>query len=156
MLPTFQRETVESVSHLRIDPSKIKIKQDSKMMSGGFGDVRQGKLRQGLFGGPSVLVAVKTLRTAGDQSQRLRVAIVSGFAREFFEGRHALTFFDRLWLVSSGSGPIWTTLTYRRFWDSISRISLTRRGLSPLGYLKEICMNGPPRPNPTSTRGSLW
>lgn len=48
-------------------------------ISGGFGDVRLAKYQKHwwAFWTPSEQVAVKTLRPAGDETARLRVAVVS-------------------------------------------------------------------------------
>lgn len=49
---------------------------DGDLVVGGFGDVRQAKLRTSIFGSDPV-VAIKTLRPAGDREQRIRVIAVS-------------------------------------------------------------------------------
>lgn len=64
------------MSSLRISRFRIKTISGPQVIVGGFGDVVQAKLRTSLFG-PSLLVALKKLRPAGDREQRIRVIAVS-------------------------------------------------------------------------------
>lgn len=66
---------METLAHLRIPQSKISFIAGGTIVSGGFGEVRQGTYRKSWFSSPQK-VAVKILRPAGDENQRLRIAAV--------------------------------------------------------------------------------
>lgn len=63
------------MSSLKIPRLRIKTIAHAEIIVGGFGDVRQARLRTALFGNDAV-VAVKMLRPAGDREQRIRVIAV--------------------------------------------------------------------------------
>lgn len=68
--PLAQSDTLDRSSK-QVAEDKISIMPDATMIRGGFGEVRRGRL------GNSAVVAVKEIRLAGDQSQRLRGLVVS-------------------------------------------------------------------------------
>lgn len=67
---------LSSLSSSKISKFRIKTITNGDLIVGGFGDVRQAKLRTSIFGSDP-LVAIKTLRPAGDREQRIRVVAVS-------------------------------------------------------------------------------
>ncbi|KAG8897969.1 hypothetical protein FRB99_007743 [Tulasnella sp. 403] len=58
----------------RLKPSRIRVEKGEDYVSGGFGSVHRGTMNKGVFSSGTA-VAVKKLRSAGDRSQRLRIAI---------------------------------------------------------------------------------
>lgn len=70
-----QTTTIASLSHYQIQRSAIRVSAKSQLVAGGFGDIQQALLRRA--GRPSIKVAVKKLRPAGTDYQRLRVAVAS-------------------------------------------------------------------------------
>lgn len=72
---------LDSLSSLRISKFRLKTIADAEVIVGGFGDVRQAKLRTSLVGSDTV-VALKKLRPEGNYMQRIRVVAVSMLAAQ--------------------------------------------------------------------------
>lgn len=59
----------------QINRTSVEIPPETQLICGGYGNVRRVKLHR--EDGPSLDVALKELRPAGDEKQCLRVAVVS-------------------------------------------------------------------------------
>lgn len=106
-----QARILSSLDHLKVAKSSIHIYEDSDMFRGGYGEVYEARLD-----GYPLPVAVKELRPAGSQRQRLRVEIVSLLSRLTIDAeRYAIS----LSFASCESGRIWTTQTLYPLSDSI-------------------------------------
>lgn len=73
-IPSALDVLLTTLAHLRIDPSRLAIKDEENVIVGGFGDVSTAVLDEGTE--TSLIVAVKELRPSGTKADRARMATV--------------------------------------------------------------------------------
>ncbi|KAG8906476.1 hypothetical protein FRB99_006791 [Tulasnella sp. 403] len=95
----------------RIRPARLLFLQEPLVGSGGYGTIHKASMRQGTFGNPVAVVAVKKLKAGGGRDKRVRMAI--GLIRELgvwaglshenlipLIGFHLNSSRDQAWLIS--------------------------------------------------------